>query len=46
MQHANTENEITGKGYNFWGTHFFFGGGGAGFWAVNLRGAKFLGPRF
>ena len=27
MQHANTENEITGKGYNFWGTHFFWGGG-------------------
>ena len=45
MQHANTENEITGKGYNFLGTHFFFGGG-AGFWAVNRRGAKFLGPRF
>ena len=43
MQHANTENEITGKGYNFWGTHFWRG---QDFWAVNLRGAKFLGPRF
>ena len=31
MQHANTENEITGKGYNFWGTHFFLGGGGQDF---------------
>ena len=36
MQHLNTQNVITGEGYNFLGTHFW---SGQDFWTVNLRGA-------
>ena len=41
MQHLNTQNVITGEGYNFLGTHFWRG---QDFWAVNLRGGKIFGP--
>ena len=41
VQHLNTQNVITGEGYNFAGTDFWRG---QDFWAVNLRGAKSFRP--
>ena len=41
IEHLNTQNVITGEGYNFLGTHFWRG---QDFWVVNLRRAKIFGP--
>ena len=43
IQHLNTQNVITGEGYNFLGTHF---GGGRSFGLLTWEGLKFLALAF